>query len=190
MSRNAIQETTLAISLTMLIGALLATALWWDARQTAPAPTPSPTATHSATEAASPPSARPHTPPATTEQNQALVRCEHQGRVTYQRGACAPEARQAQVAGGTFSVVSPPSAPSPSPQARPPETRIEHSQVGFIARTSSLGELHARHCALLEERIARIDESARRGQSSRSQEQLKEDRRRVQEEMWELKCGF
>jgi len=71
-----------------------------------------------------------------------------------------------------------------------PTPRAEGGPVGFVARTPSPGKLNADRCDWLARRIPGIDEQARCGQSSESHGRLKEERSKVKNEMWVLKCGF
>lgn len=178
------KHNALAILLTVALAGLLGAGLWWDAQRKPVAVLPAPPAA-APTGGTAVPQAVPRPVPGAN----ALVRCEHAGKVTYQAAPCPSGARQGELAGGTFSIVNPPKVVLPPP-APATSTAREGGTVGLIARSPSPGELNAGRCELLEREIDRIDEAARRGGSSQYQEWLREQRRRAKDEMWRLKCGF
>lgn len=171
------KHNILAIALTIALAGLLGAGLWWDAqRQPVPAPLSQPAAVPA------PPGGRTLAPRAVPGAS-ALVRCEHDGKVAYQPAPCPRGAQQGELAGGTFSIVDPPKVEI-QPMTSAAVTAREGGTVGRIAQGPSLGEANAGRCELLERDIDRIDEAARRGGTSQYQEWLREQRRRVKDEMW------
>lgn len=183
------KHNALAVILTLLIGAALAALLWWDQQRSMP------TAGRVAPLLEMPRSSsvfRPPLPsaapvPQVEPGGNGLYRCDGNTGTTYQATPCNPGARQAQVGGGTFSVVSPP--PPPPILARPP-VEEQGGKVGFVARTARDGDGNEALCEQLENAIRRIDAAARQASSAQRQERLKEERRRHTDGMWRLKCGM
>lgn len=180
------KHNALAVILTLLVGAALAAVLWWDHQRSMPtteriAPQPEGLRGNPVIRPPSP------SPAPQVESANGLYRCDGNTGTSYQAAPCAPGARQAQLGGGTFSVVRPP--PAPPILARP---TVEESggKVGFVARTPREGEGNEALCEQLEHAIRDVDAAARRGNSAQRQEWLKEVRRKYKDEMWRLKCGM
>ncbi|CAL95170.1 hypothetical protein [Azoarcus olearius] len=178
------KHNALAIALTLLLSALLGLALWWDYRRNAtPHPTPGPASFPIDTRSA----ARPAPAPTQALPHNGLYRCDGPAGTSYQSHPCTPGSRQGDVSGGTLSTVTvPPPRPLPPPVA---SVETPTPKVGLIARGPRPGEGNEALCAMHERDIKRIDEAARRGQSSESQEWLREQRRWHKDEMWRLACG-
>jgi len=74
-------------------------------------------------------------------------------------------------------------------QYAPPTRQFSTKPVGLIERTPPDSKGNEYECEQLEKRIKRIDAEGRRGGTSRRMEQLRENRRKVMNEMWRLGCG-
>jgi len=189
------KNNMLALALTVLVGCGVGGLLWWDAQRPAPvkesaAPSKSTPEAGSWFDSPTGDNAtvlrREATPPAN-----GLYRCQGPSGVLYQAEPCPSGTKQAAVAGGTVSVVSPPPVPVPVPVAQyaPPTRQSSAKPVGLIERTPPDSTGNEYQCEQLEKRIKRIDTEGRRGGTSRRMEQLREDRRKVMNEMWRVGCG-
>lgn len=184
------KSNALALTLTALITCAAGGFLWWDARQTVmplgnavpgtedelkgPALTsPSRSAV---------PSIVPEAPPP----ENGLYRCQGPNSVLYQAEPCPSGTRQAAVAGGTMSIVSPP--PVVVMQYSPPSPRNEGKSVGLIARTPVKASGKESACKQHEESIKQIDAAGRIGGTSWKMERLREQRRYHTDAMWRLGC--
>lgn len=180
------KHNALAITLTLVVSALLAAFLWWDYRREVPPP-PSrqlpPAVPTPAPQAMAPPAARPS--PA-----QGVYRCEDHRGTRYQTHPCESGSRQKAIGAGTVSTVSPPPVRAPARQAAAAEAESDRAHVGFIAQAPREEEGNEADCQHHEREIKRIDARARQGSSSQTQEWLRERRRWHKDRMWDLRCGF
>ena len=186
------KNNMLALVLTMFVGCGVGALLWWDAQRPPPmkesaapsksTPEAGPPRFDSPTRDNAPALSREAAPPAN-----GLYRCQGPKGVLYQAEPCPGGTKQTAVAGGTVSVVSPP--PVPVAQYAPPTRQSSAKPVGLIERTPPDSTGNEYQCEQLEKRIKRIDTEGRRGGTSRRMEQLREDRRKVMNEMWRVGCG-
>lgn len=153
----------LAIALTLLVAALLGGLLWWDYQRPSllTATSERPTVPESAEHApATRPSFNARAVPKPHPLEGGLYRCEGLGGTQYQSEPCQAGTKQAEVTGGTLSVVSPP----PSQRiAAPTSTRREGGWVGLIARTPLQEADNKRECEAHEAAIKKIDAAGRAG---------------------------
>lgn len=178
------KHNALAITLTLLISALLAAFLWWDYQREVPPPRQLPPAVQSPPpRVAAPPAVH---PPAAAN---GVYRCEDSGGTRYQNQPCESGSRQKAIGAGTLSTVNPPPLRAPAPpRAAEPEARGGY--VGMIAQAPREEEGKEFLCRQHELDIKRIDAQARQGSSSETQEWLRERRRWHKDRMWDLRCGF
>jgi hypothetical protein len=185
------KNNMLALALTALIGSGVGGVLWWDAQRQAPvkeSAAPSKSTPEAGSRLDSPTRdnttvlRREATPP-----ENGPYRCQGPSGVLYQAEPCPDGTKQAAVAGGSVSVVSPP--PVSVAQHTPPTRQSGTRPVGLIERTPPDSKGNEYQCEQLEKQIKRIDAEGRRGGTSWRMEQLREDRRRVKDAMWRLGCG-
>ncbi len=185
------KNNMLALALTVLVGCGVGGLLWWDAQR--PAPMKEASAPNTGTLKArsrldpltrddAPAFSREAAPPAN-----GLYRCQGPSGVLYQAEPCPGGTKQAAVARGTVSVVSPP--PLPVAQYAPPTRQSSTKPVGLIERTPATSKGNEYECEELEKQIKRIDAEGRRGGTSWRMDQLREDRRKLKDAMWRLDCG-
>lgn len=181
----------MALVLIALITCAIGGWLWRDAQQTivrqgnavpATGAEQKASALTSPSRSAVPPIAPEAAPPAN-----GLYRCQGPHGVLYQAEPCPGGMKQAAVAGGTVSVVSPPPV-SVAPYAAPTRQASPRS-VGLIERTPPDSTGNEYECEQLEKQIKRIDAEGRRGGTSWRMDQLREDRRKLKDAMWRLGCG-
>lgn len=186
------KNNMLALVLTVLVGCGVGALLWWDAQRPTPmkesaapsksTPEAGPPRFDSPTRENAPALSREAAPPAN-----GLYRCQGPSGVLYQAEPCPGGTKQAAVAGGTVSVVSPP--PMPAAQYAPPTRQSSTKPVGLIERTPPDSKGNEYECEQFDKQIKRIDAEGRRGGSSWRMEQLREDRRKTKDAMWRLGCG-
>ena len=185
------KNNMLALALTALIGSGVGGVLWWDAQRQAPvkeSAAPSKSTPEAGSRLDSPTRdnttvlRREATPP-----ENGPYRCQGPSGVLYQAEPCPDGTKQAAVAGGSVSVVSPP--PVSVAQHTPPTRQSGTRPVGLIERTPPDSKGNEYQCEQLEKQIERIDAEGRRGGTSWRMEQLREDLRGVKDAMWRLGCG-
>lgn len=185
------KNNMLALALTVLVGCGVGGLLWWDAQRPAPvkeraAPSKSTPEAGSWFDSPTEDNATVLRPEATPPAN-GLYRCQGPSGVLYQAEPCPSGTKQAAVAGGTVSVVSPP--PVSVAQHAPPTRKSITRPVGLIERTPPDSKGNEYECEQLENQIKRIDAEGRRGGTSWRMDQLREDRRKLKDAMWRLGCG-
>lgn len=186
------KSNALALTLTALITCAAGGLLWWDARQTVVSlrnAVPGTEDERKAPALTSPSrSAVSRIAPESPPPDNGLYRCQGPNGILYQAEPCPTGTRQAAVAGGTMSIVSPPPVPT-VPYSPPATARNGGAGVGFIARTPPEFSDDEEACEDHERAIKRIDADGRVGGTSRKMERLREQRRYHKDEMWRLGCG-
>ena len=185
------KSNILALALTVLVGCGVGGLLWSDAQRSAPvkestAPSKSTPEVGSQFDSPTGDNAPAFTREATPPAN-GLYRCQGLSGILYQAEPCPGGTKQAAVAGGTVSVVSPP--PVSVAQYAPPTRQSSTRPVGLIERTPPDSKGNEYECEQLEKQIKRIDSEGRRGGTSWRMDQLREDRRKLKDAMWRLGCG-
>lgn len=195
-SRMISRDSLLASIFTAAVAAASAGVLWWDATHPPSSGSLSVTA-QPAPETAAAPLPASMAPTLANEQSvptrPGIYRCESGGRTAYQATPCPGAAKQSELGRGTMSIVTGPSASEQlariqalrGPTNAPP-SRGSVAMIGMPGTTSDLEE----RCAALHREVKWIDAMGRRPNTSQSMEWLRERRRAVKDEMWQLKCGF
>jgi hypothetical protein len=183
-----------AIVLTSVVAVLVGGFLWWDHQHSLPLAAPS-------GKFATPGEAeRVHAPPRRAPTaygaekpfptGQGIYRCEGPGGTVYQSAPCQAGTKQAELKGGTFSIVAPPPAPRDFSSATRRVAPSEAKLVGPLAHTTPPEPGNEGACRAHEAAIKKIDAAGRVGGTSWKMERLREQRRDHKDAMWVLKCGF
>jgi len=190
-SRDSLRAT----GLTVAIGSLVGTFLWWDATTIRQAQNFDPVLQQSAPQIEQPAIAprsmdRFSVQRAPQAPAGGVYRCEQGGTITYQAEPCARGSVQSDVSRGSVSVFDGRAQTDQLARLQalrqPPDPRQETAFGEIAAPPPVIGSAR---CQALIEAIERVDEQGRRPNKSQTLEWLRKTRRELVDEMYMLKCS-